>query len=365
MLLSCSRAHATQVRTRLRSRLPSWKDRPAWPRPSAWARILVLTKPIHVEQSKGTLRVARGLLRKGQAAKPVVAGTPSATSTLLPQPSVPAPFLPPQSFATPSSPALQLLCWTRNLHPSLTLWTRRLLEYMPDSPRAGSESSPLVAAESDPSKQYPWQPRKPMAEPMASALRRAAEAAGKSEFDAAAPRPRPRFRALIHKLASPWKDGRCCCPCPCQGNSGARCQDLDLEPTGSAISAPTTSADSKKHPKNEEVKQIEDPSASADFGSNSALEASEAPSFTSLDGQQQASGAGGSKKTLLIAVVVVGLAAAAYFGWTKMQSAISSQRCSNPQLPPLREWLHCLLSLQFQIRNPRPTRLCLNSRKRT
>ncbi len=30
---------------------------------------LVLTKPIHVEQSKGTLRVARGLLRKGQAAK--------------------------------------------------------------------------------------------------------------------------------------------------------------------------------------------------------------------------------------------------------------------------------------------------------
>ena len=31
---------------------------------------LVLTKPIHVEQSKGTLRVARGLLRKGQAAKP-------------------------------------------------------------------------------------------------------------------------------------------------------------------------------------------------------------------------------------------------------------------------------------------------------
>src|SRR6202521_4996251 len=37
---------------------------------------LVLTKPINVEQSKGTLRVARGLLRKGQAAKPTTA-TPS------------------------------------------------------------------------------------------------------------------------------------------------------------------------------------------------------------------------------------------------------------------------------------------------
>jgi TonB family protein len=55
--------------------------------------------------------------------------------------------------------------------------------------------------------------------------------------------------------------------------------------------------------------------------SNSASVASEAPSFTSLGGEQQASDAGGSKKTLLIAVVVIGLAAAAYFGWTKMQSA--------------------------------------------
>ena len=40
---------------------------------------LVLTKPIHVEQSKGTLRVARGLLRKGQAAK-AAAATPSAAA---------------------------------------------------------------------------------------------------------------------------------------------------------------------------------------------------------------------------------------------------------------------------------------------
>src|ERR1700682_5718535 len=32
---------------------------------------LVLTKPINVEQAKGTLRVARGLLRKGEPARPV------------------------------------------------------------------------------------------------------------------------------------------------------------------------------------------------------------------------------------------------------------------------------------------------------
>src|ERR1700729_4137886 len=44
---------------------------------------LVLTKPIHVEQSKGTLRVARGLLRKGQASKPL------ATVSMFPEPVAP------------------------------------------------------------------------------------------------------------------------------------------------------------------------------------------------------------------------------------------------------------------------------------
>jgi TonB family protein len=39
---------------------------------------LVLTKPINVEQAKGTLRVARGLLRKGEAAR---LATPAAVST--------------------------------------------------------------------------------------------------------------------------------------------------------------------------------------------------------------------------------------------------------------------------------------------
>src|SRR6201997_245504 len=34
---------------------------------------LVLTKPINVEQAKGTLRVARGLLRKNEGAKPASA----------------------------------------------------------------------------------------------------------------------------------------------------------------------------------------------------------------------------------------------------------------------------------------------------
>jgi TonB family protein len=282
---------------------------------------LVLTKPIHVEQSKGTLRVARGLLRKGQTAKPVAAGAPNATSTSLPQQSVPAPLLPPQSFATPPSASASAFVLDAEPTPQPDVVDAALLEYMPDSPRAASEDAPQVAAESDPSKQYPWQPRKPMAEPMASALRRAAEVAGKSEFDAAAPRP-----AVSVQSASPQtgfatgKTGSAAAPARAKEIPAPDAKDLDLELTASAIPAPSLAANPKDAAL-QAVKEIEAESASADLDLNSASSAPEAPSFTSLDGSQQASDAGGSKKTLLIAVVVIGLAAAAYFGWTKMQSS--------------------------------------------
>jgi protein TonB len=59
---------------------------------------LVLTKPINVEQAKGTLRVARGLLRKGEAAKP------SAPATA-PVPTTPVPPKAANVSAAPARPA--------------------------------------------------------------------------------------------------------------------------------------------------------------------------------------------------------------------------------------------------------------------
>ncbi|MGA7512333.1 MAG: TonB family protein [Candidatus Sulfotelmatobacter sp.] len=53
---------------------------------------LVLTKPINVEQAKGTLRVARGLLRKNETGKPTAApATPAASATAKPVKPAPAP----------------------------------------------------------------------------------------------------------------------------------------------------------------------------------------------------------------------------------------------------------------------------------
>ena len=58
---------------------------------------LVLTKPINVEQAKGTLRVARGLLRKGEPGKPAAA-TPAPAAAA-------APAAPPAKPAAPKPPA--------------------------------------------------------------------------------------------------------------------------------------------------------------------------------------------------------------------------------------------------------------------
>jgi TonB family protein len=66
---------------------------------------LVLTKPINVEQAKGTLRVARGLLRKGEPAKPASQAAPPRTDP--PRPMAPtAPVMVPAASA-PARPQVQ------------------------------------------------------------------------------------------------------------------------------------------------------------------------------------------------------------------------------------------------------------------
>src|ERR1700687_3654825 len=67
---------------------------------------LVLTKPINVEQAKGTLRVARGLLRKNETAKSTTAVTPAPAkpTTSAAVPTKPAPVMPSASASGPASP---------------------------------------------------------------------------------------------------------------------------------------------------------------------------------------------------------------------------------------------------------------------
>src|SRR6266567_2014494 len=62
---------------------------------------LVLTKPINVEQAKGTLRVARGLLRKGT--EPAKSGTAASTAPPTPVAKPAAPF---SRAATSTAPSV-------------------------------------------------------------------------------------------------------------------------------------------------------------------------------------------------------------------------------------------------------------------
>src|SRR6201987_243270 len=73
---------------------------------------LVLTKPINVEQAKGTLRVARGLLRKGSE-------TPGAQTPAAPtQPSTPKAAVPPARPTPPPAPVAPVAPAARPLTPA-------------------------------------------------------------------------------------------------------------------------------------------------------------------------------------------------------------------------------------------------------
>jgi len=260
---------------------------------------LVLTKPINVEQSKGTLRVARGLLRKGEAGK-TAAQAPGAPApavapfnpTLAPpsaaQSGIPAPAASTSAFELDAEPA-----------PQPDAAEAALLEYMPDS----TPSAPQPEASSGMTKQYPWQPAsKPLGEPMASALRRAAEAAGQSDS----------IFAPVSAQASPSGGGTAAAPAP------AKAPHAQITPIASSIAAASPLA---KHEENAEI-SIEEPEVSV----------TEAPMFSGLSeaAEQEASRTGsGSRKFLLVAVVILAIAAG-YLGWSRLQNGQSAPPANTP-----------------------------------
>jgi protein TonB len=110
-------------------------------------------------------------------------------------------------------------------------------------------------------------------------------------------------------------------PAPAKDASWPGADTLQHKP-----SAPETDKESKRK-------------RSARKASAAAMPATDAPTFSSLgDTQDQdAASSGGSKKTLLIAVAVIAVAAAGYFGWTRMHPTSqipAPQRLATPALSP-------------------------------
>jgi len=227
---------------------------------------LVLTKPINVEQSKGTLRVARGLLKKSEGSKPAVPASPAppavaapvaSPSSLTPRPLTPAPPVSkPRALTTPPAPvvraeATSALELDQDPIPQPEPADAALLESMPEP---AAPPAPRAATPGLTPKPAPWGPPKPTPSAGAAAGTAPARTVQQARFDAVDP-------------------GAAIAPAPKRSTEAP---------------APRVTPRSVEAP---------------------VLTAASAPE------------SGGSKKGLIIGLIVVALAAAGYFGWTKFRPA--------------------------------------------
>ena len=260
---------------------------------------LVLTKPINVEQSKGTLRVARGLLRKNEATKGGSAPAPSTGSqpasspiSAISKPPVAAIPAPPPAHLPSAAASISSVFEVENepeVMPGPT--EAALLESMHD-PLANKGRSADLESASSVSRQSSWQVNaNPAAGNMAVALKRAAEAVGKSDFPGTSP-----AEAAPHSSPA-------------------------IAPVVSAISASGSAAAAAPA---KELSPDED-------------EISPAPLETSVPSVERRRSAG-SNKTALIAAVILLAAAGGYFGWTKFHPSLDSipflKQTVSPQAKP-------------------------------
>ncbi|HVI09325.1 MAG TPA: TonB family protein [Candidatus Binatia bacterium] len=242
---------------------------------------LVLTKPINIEQAKGTLRVARGLLRKNDGAKPVAESAAGATQnpSAAPKPAASAPTSSPRpvvptavaaktpisSPAVPKAPAPPVMAASAASHSE-------------------EDNDPLIDILDDGTEPQPFEAAKPqISKPVfpSPAVAEARPAAAK------APEPAKPFPA-----SAPSFSGAASGPAPAREPVAPKPQEssmpveVPLEPRvdGQAPASPDT------------------PAPSFTFGGNVGGEEKPAP--------------GGSKKILLAVAVIVVLAAGGYAAWS-------------------------------------------------
>ena len=296
---------------------------------------LVLTKPINVEQAKGTLRVARGLLRKGgdagkatasASSSPVTSATPRPVAPA-PRPAAPAPA--PQSTMTrkPMAPAPVVKPTVAPVMPSTAASAQVAEIEDPDSdtilddidetpaPQPFAETKPAPTMGAGPSagtSKFPWQPSPKMAEPMASALRRAAEAVGQVE-EAEAPVAKP--------TPAPVPEKRPMSGAMFQAQSAAAAAAPAVERMASPVSAPAI-LEKPARPAAEE-KQSSRKSESAVFLDTTRDEPAPPTFFPGAYDADEEEGGGKTKAIVIVAAVVLLACSAGYLSWKNMNSGKS------------------------------------------
>jgi protein TonB len=245
---------------------------------------LVLTKPINLEQAKGTLRVARGLLRKGDPSKPAGAAHPAPVAAS-PASSSPAPAVP---SAKPARPA----------------------------PTAAPEVPAAIST--------PAAPAPPTAKPAARTAWPAVATATSSrptasnheddllEISAGNTIPKPSTAAIPGKAS--FSTGL-----PAQSGSGAASAPAPARESHVTKQSPEKTADDGDVLLDQPAGAV--PSGSPGF-------AGPEPTFTFGGANVPAESNSGSKKILLGAAAAAIVAAGLYVGWTQFQGH-ASQSASN------------------------------------
>jgi periplasmic protein TonB len=241
---------------------------------------LVLTKPINVEQSKGTLRVARGLLRKGEPGKPAPAASTTISAPTPAVPITPAPAAPaPKPLATkPMPPARPAVPSATGVRPAPVAKPVSTLPPRPVTPAAAAKTVSAPAAEIAP-----------------SVVNSFAEVT-KAET------PAPSFSSLTPSgttLKRSFTSGAASAPAPAR----------EPQPAPSVPLVPKLEPETP-----DAVKQAEAPSLAQVVAPEPP-----APSFTFGGAATAEPSSGPGKKIFIGLVAAVVIAAAAYAGWNYFQ----------------------------------------------
>jgi TonB family protein len=269
---------------------------------------LVLTKPINVEQAKGTLRVARGLLRKGDPAK-AAAPTAAQVAAQVAAKS-PAPAAIPPTAARPAAPAISPAALPpRPSAPAATV-----------QPTSTSIPKPAVPARTAAASSAPQVQDVQDEDPLEIILE---DSAPPSSLHAAPVAP-AAFKPAPHSATTnpqPWVQAA--------SPSGQISAGLASGAASAPARARTTPnvADHLFETTTPPEEKNDQAISAANLGSE--------PSFTFGGANAPAESSGGSKRVLLAVAAVVVVAAALYAGWTQFHTKSSAAPAPSAANPPV------------------------------
>lgn len=262
---------------------------------------LVLTKPINVEQTKGTLRVARGLLRKGAEGGTAAASGAAAGVKVAPVAAKPAtpPVATPQTSVAVAPKSSVSVDEVRVALPAIAA-------------SAKPEEKPVIAA-------------MPVAQTSAPVV----EEQPARTFSAMAPTESDRRK---EERVSPAIPAHRSVVSPSFQSAAAPAPAKEIDPAPEKTATPpekVAPAPVREAVKEEEAALPKISPAPLERRTSVSSGTSDGPTFAAL-GVEDTTASGGSKKILIGVVALITLVALAYFGWTQFGQPHGS---TTPQKP--------------------------------